>query len=250
MRTGVTGLVTTVTDLSLNKPQCNSGSFFHRKVFPVPTSVISPPLCMSRFGLWGAHQFQAEHPGEPGGGVQEQQLLQRHESRAGAHRPGEEVLLVLAGSRHHLQQLLLPPATLGSQENLPEPHADPTDVCGPGMRLCYSAGTRHWSEVRYLHGRWTYCTWNKEWQISNRANTRWTIIYFFNLPNSCELVPACSFQLLAQLFPGVLTFDLLIAKENKRIQQNVRREGFICSILPICFGGSSNFCVWTTISPL
>lgn len=89
-----------------------------------------------RFGLGGAEQLQAERGGAPGGGIQEQQLLQRHAGPAAAHRSGQAALAAAAGLPHRrLSQLLWPPAALGAAQNLSEPPAEPTDICGTGTHL-------------------------------------------------------------------------------------------------------------------
>ena len=85
-----------------------------------------------RFRLWGAERFQAEDRGASGGGVQEQQLCQQYQGRAQPHPPTKGVFHVHKVPDHHLQQSLLPPAPLGASENLPEPHAEPTNISGPG----------------------------------------------------------------------------------------------------------------------
>lgn len=153
--------------------QCFMGSLVSRRVFLVLTSVTFL-LCMARFGLSGAHRLQADDRREPGEGVQEQQLLQQHESWAGAHRQGEEVYLRFNIRHRHLQHLLLPPATLGFHENLPKPHTEPTGVFVPGIHPYYSPHHQYRNmmnlkpSVVLLLLQWTYCHIN--YKINNRAH--------------------------------------------------------------------------------
>lgn len=89
-------------------------------------------LFRGRFRLWGTEHLQAEHRGASGGGVQEQQLCQQYQGWAQPHPPRKGVFPVHQVPHHHLQQPLPPPAPLGAEEDLPEPHVEPTNISGPG----------------------------------------------------------------------------------------------------------------------
>lgn len=94
--------------------------------------IFNDVLFRGRFRLWGDEHFQAEHRGASGGGVQEQQLCQQYQGRAQPHPPRKGVFPVHQVPHHHLQQHLLPPAPLGAEEDLPEPHVEPTNISGTG----------------------------------------------------------------------------------------------------------------------
>lgn len=89
-------------------------------------------LILDRFGLWGAGYHQTEHRGAPCGRVQKQQLLHRHTSRVETHCPEQGLYVTSEVPHYHLQHLLLPPASVGFSENLSEPHAEPSNLCGSG----------------------------------------------------------------------------------------------------------------------
>lgn len=106
--------------------------------------IFNDVLFRGRFRLSGAEHLQAEHRGASGGGVQEQQLCQQYQGRAQPHPPRKRVFPVHQVPHHHLQQPLLPPAPLGAEEDLPEPHVEPTNISGPGesqLILCLNTNS-------------------------------------------------------------------------------------------------------------